>query len=88
MTAEAPLHGTEHVPHVPGMTFLGSHKGADLYFIPNTLGFHAITMVDGPADWQWESAPVWRIRKGDMYYREEMPYGWGLKTARELGLLA
>ena len=83
-----PMHNNTHVPPVEGMVFLGTHKDADLYFIPhNETGLHAITLVDGPDDWQWESSLVIIVRQGNSYYREGGSWHFGLVEATKRGLV-
>ena len=83
-----PLHNNPNVPPVPGMTFLGSCESYDVYFIPHDeTGLHAITIVYGVEDWQWESCLVEFIRrsisKGDRRYSEG-PYAFGVAESAHL----
>jgi hypothetical protein len=53
------------------MLFLGHVDGFDVYLIPHETGLHALTIVGGIEEWEWDSCLVG-------FARQSGPWAFGL----------
>jgi hypothetical protein len=85
-----PRYDISHLPPVEGLEFLGHSEGWDVYFVPHPeTGLHAITIVGGSEDWNWDSCLIGFIRrsisKGDRRYSTG-PWALGVVESDARGL--